>query len=68
MTGFTPTVAAIKDLTDWVKSLYALTYAVAGQTPPTLPETTRPRTAFDRINSSNAFRRHRARVQMMIGG
>jgi NADPH-dependent 2,4-dienoyl-CoA reductase/sulfur reductase-like enzyme len=68
MEGFTPTVAAIKDLTDWVKALYSLGFATAGQTPPQLPDTPRPRTAFDRVRKSDAHMRHRQRVKIMIGG
>lgn len=68
MGGYTPEVAALKDLIDWVKALYSLTFSVnAGKAPPSLPETPRPKTAFDRIRNTDVMERHRKRVNLMIG-
>lgn len=68
LAGFTPEVNALLELTDWVKSLYRLTFGVHSQTaPPELPPTRRPRTAFDRLRDKRKLDRHRERVRMMIG-
>lgn len=67
MAGYTPVVQAVHDLTDWVKSLYALTVAVhTNGSAPKLPPTPRPRTAFDRVARGRLMARHRARVALML--
>lgn len=68
MLGFTPEVAALMDLTGWVKNLYGLTHAVNSDGKyPDLPATAYPETAFDRLRKSQFIERHHQRVTMLLG-